>query len=102
MPSASPIRIAPRRNGPPHSVTAISTTRQTPPAKRLISGKPGLSARPIQFGNATFAICTMISTTIMPEMIGARMKRANRPMMLKPLIEIVSAHQIRLATSSEP
>ena len=102
MPSASPIRIAPRRNGPPHSVTTISPARQTAPARRLTSGKPGLWRRPIQFGNATLAICTMISTTIMPEMIGARMKRANRPMMLKPLIETVSPHQIRLATSSEP
>jgi hypothetical protein len=57
---------------------------------------------PIQVGSATLAICTTISMTIIPEMIGRRKCRANMPATLRPRIGTVSTHQISDAAKNDP
>ena len=74
----------------------------SPPARKLTSGKPGLSVRPIQPGNATIETWIMMKTTIMPAIIGARRKRDSAPITLKPRTGTVSRHQINEATKNEP
>ena len=76
--------MAARRNLPPQMLTTTSTATASAPQRKLTAGKPGLCGRPIQPGSATFDTWIMMKITIMPAMIGARRKRENRPITLKP------------------
>jgi hypothetical protein len=80
----------------------MTSATATVPARIFITGNPELEGEPIQFGNATFEIWIMTSITIIPEIIGARRKRTNRPMKPSRRTGSVSAHQIKEATKKDP
>ena len=80
----------------------MMTATAIAPARKFTAGNPGLCGRPIQPGSATLETWIMMKMTIMPAMIGARRKRANKPIALKPRTGKLNTHQIRAATKKEP
>ena len=79
-----------------------STATPIAPVRIFTQGKPGLEGTPIQFGRATLATWIIVSMTMIPEMMGARKKRANKPIKLNRRMGTLNAHQISEATKKDP